>query len=76
MKDNQPDTKLTREYINFTRAAHLLGYSSPTIIRKLINSGELKTYTFPDTTKEMVAKHEVLALIKPTEDTQPPSQIS
>ena len=52
-----------KQYINYTEAAHILGYSSSTIIRRLIDEGHLKSYTFPDTAKKMVEKNEVIALI-------------
>ena len=66
MKSNSTAPFEVKNYINYTQASHLLGYSSSAIIRRLIAEGHLKSYTFPDSTKKMVEKNEVLALITPS----------
>ena len=73
MKSNSKAPFKVKQYINYTQAAHLLGYSSSAIIRRLIDEGHLKSYTFPDTTKKMVEKNEVIALITPSDSESPDS---
>jgi hypothetical protein len=73
MKSNSKAPFKVKQYINYTMAAHLLGYSSSAIIRRLINEGHLKSYTFPDTAKKMVEKNEVQALITPSDSESPHS---
>jgi predicted DNA-binding transcriptional regulator AlpA len=67
MKQNSSTPFQTREFITFTQAAKLLGYSSGMIIHKLINEGHLHTYTFPDSPKKLVDKNDVLNLIQPSD---------
>lgn len=73
MKSNSKAPFEVKEYINYTQAAHLLGYSSSSIIRRLIDDGQLRSYKFPDTAKKMVEKNEVIALITPSDSESPDS---
>lgn len=70
MKSNSTAPFEVKNYINYTQASHLLGYSSSAIIRRLIAEGHLKSYTFPDSSKKMVERNEVLSLISPS-DSEP-----
>jgi hypothetical protein len=73
MKSNSKAPFKVKQYINYTQAAHLLGYSSSSIIRRLIDEGHLRSYKFPDTAKKMVEKNEVIALITPSDSESPDS---
>ena len=73
MKSNSKAPFEVKEYINYTQAAHLLGYSSSSIIRRLIDEGQLRSYKFPDTAKKMVEKNEIIALITPSDSESPDS---
>ena len=70
MKDNQ--TSEEPILINMSVAASLLGYQSGVVIRNLINEELLRTYRLPDSTRIMVDKREVLALIQPASKKQEP----
>ena len=53
-----------KEFITFTKAARLLGYTSSQIINRLIDEKHLKGYSFPDSSTRKVCRKEVLALIQ------------
>lgn len=63
MKENSKPKKPT--LLNLTEAGHLLGYQNATVIKNLIGQGLLTTYMLPDSTRILVSKEEVQALIKP-----------
>ena len=60
MKDNLD----SKEFITFTKAARLLGYTSSQIINRLIDEKHLNAYSFPDCSTRKVCRNEVLSLIK------------
>ena len=60
MKENSKE----KEFITFTKAARLLGYTSSQIINRLIDEKHLKAYSFPDSSTRKVCRHEVLSLIQ------------
>jgi hypothetical protein len=60
MKDNRD----TKEFITFTKAARLLGYTSSQIINRLIEGKHLRAYSFPDSSTRKVCRKEVLSLIQ------------
>ena len=60
MKENSKE----KEFITFTKAARLLGYTSSQIINRLIDDKHLTAYSFPDSSTRKVCRHEVLSLIQ------------
>jgi hypothetical protein len=60
MKENSKE----KEFITFTKAARLLGYTSSQIINRLIDEKHLTAYSFPDSSTRKVCRHEVLSLIQ------------
>ena len=53
------------ELINFSHAARILGYKSNAPIKKLIKLGKLTEYSVPDSTRKMIDRIKLEALIKP-----------
>ena len=53
------------ELINFSHAARILGYKSNAPIKKLVTLGKLTEYSVADSTRKMIDRIELEALIKP-----------
>lgn len=53
------------DLINFSHAARILGYKSNATIKKLVKLGKLTEYSVPDSTRKMIDRIELEALIKP-----------
>ena len=55
------------ELINFSHAARILGYKSNAPIKKLVKLGKLTEYSAPDSTRKMIDRIELEALVKPVQ---------
>jgi hypothetical protein len=53
------------DLINFSQAARFLGYKSSAPIKKMVTLGKLTEYSVPDSTRKMIDRIELEALIKP-----------